>query len=1084
MGFTEDQRKVIEYGKGTLLVEAGPGSGKTTVIVERIKHLIKIKKENGEEIDPESFLVITFTKKATENLKYKLRKELSSEFASKMKVSTIHSFCFDYLKKFSGNKDKYSALTLVDDDASLKKSLFIKKSIEDLGFVKEYSILDYQIPAVVKKFEEYASFKVDTPKLTKWISDSRPIAEDFRDFVKPYRYFSKKRIEDYDVPINKEIDRIKRQLKKVDDEQLKMEKEEEIKELKKKLFKNSWYNATYFKIAESYPEYLDLLDKNNCIDYNVLQSKTYEELKANPLNPYDVIFIDEFQDTDPLQFRIFEILSNNCDYFTAVGDVDQHIYAFRSSYNDFFDEFKSLVHPKSLPLNVNFRSTENIVKLTEEFIAPQRKGNSDKDMKNHRRDCNNHNFLIENSSSEDEAVKIFEIIKYLMENNIISDYSDVAILYRKHSDTTISELINIFTENGIGFSVKGRKDLDKKEEVQTFLKLMWYIVRRTDMGYVPSGDELGELNLKALCGEYFETSFFSLADSTKEYLCRIQDEYYDEVLKREENIVGKNGVIHKLRDRRDLDTLYDIFEGLQLPIVDIEKITDSRDKEFFRQLEIIRNEIKPQKSLKIENSESENPQNEEDNQKPLTIIDLFYKLIALGNLYDYEFEYEEIANLAILTQIISNYESFISETDYRGIFFFLNRTIENYDSYQKEGKGVQLMSIHSAKGLEFPVTFITSLKKGKFPSSNRDPTSDYSNGTANYYTPNEFLEYKTIIDENGDCQNLSIEEENLRDIEEEDRVLYVAMTRAEDLLLLSTIGEVPDQIERIRHRTESFSYDKLSEVEITSGNEKSGEEKEFEDELESLEEPVVLNYSKYTQYLSCPFKFDLSNNLGFVRSGSAKAANRGTVFHNIMEELNLKLIDGEVVDDEELKEIMDNHYKPMFDIEKEPEEYEKFKGHVENYYKKYSLNRETLESEFKFELFIDNYILNGAIDLIYRDTDGEIKILDYKYAEFKEDHIGGYIKQSYIYASALRRIPEYEDYEIKKAIIHFVKDDKQYEVEIDEDKMRAEFEKIEEVSRNIKEGVFEKDPENDKECASCSYRYFCKPKDYANELYE
>lgn len=85
MGFTENQKEVIEHGKGTLLVKAGPGSGKTTAIIARIMHLIN----NGA--DPESFLVITFTNKAADNLKYKLRKELPNETVMKMQISTIHS---------------------------------------------------------------------------------------------------------------------------------------------------------------------------------------------------------------------------------------------------------------------------------------------------------------------------------------------------------------------------------------------------------------------------------------------------------------------------------------------------------------------------------------------------------------------------------------------------------------------------------------------------------------------------------------------------------------------------------------------------------------------------------------------------------------------------------------------------------------------------------------------------------------------------------------------------------------------------------------------------------------------------------
>ena len=104
MEFVGNQKDVIEYGKGTLLVEAGPGSGKTTVIVERIKHLI-----NNEGVKPESFLVITFTNKAADNLKYKLRKELSSEDVLKMQISTIHSFCLEYLKNHCRNKEYYSS---------------------------------------------------------------------------------------------------------------------------------------------------------------------------------------------------------------------------------------------------------------------------------------------------------------------------------------------------------------------------------------------------------------------------------------------------------------------------------------------------------------------------------------------------------------------------------------------------------------------------------------------------------------------------------------------------------------------------------------------------------------------------------------------------------------------------------------------------------------------------------------------------------------------------------------------------------------------------------------------------------------
>ena len=1119
MEFVGNQNKVIEYGKGTLLVEAGPGSGKTTVIVERIKHLIR------EGIDPDSFLVITFTNKAADNLKYKLRKELSNDIVLKMQISTIHSFCLEYLKT-----QKNMALTLIDDDASEKKRLFIQKFRKKLGFNGPSTVLDYQVPAVLKKFGEYTCFNVDSEELLNAISESRVVSEDYINFINSMDYFNKKRIDDHDKPIKSERDKIKHQLKKETDEDLIKEKEEKIDELNEQLFSNAWYNARFLQIIKAYPIYLDLLDEYNYVDYDTLQRKALKELEDDSNTPYKTIFVDEFQDTDPLQFRIFQILKENCDYFTAVGDVDQHIYAFRSSFNDFFDELIRMEHHKLIPLNINFRSTENIVNLTEKFIDPQRKETSEKHMESNGKEYNNPNFLIKNASSEDEASNIFNIIKTLLDNGMAKE-SDIGILYRKHSDKTIASLVELFKNNNINFSIKGQSDLSEQNEVKSLITLMWYIARRTDIGYVPSSDELKELNLKAFCGEYFDTSFFSLDDSTKAYLCKLQDDYYAKVIENENKMFKVNLIkefkddpekcndekeqrklqkklekdkysidqISNVKKREDQDTIYEIFNELQMPTVDIEEISNPKDKEFFEKLEWIREKIESQKTKDSEDEESfdeiidSNSEESEKKEEPLTILKVFYQLIALSNIYDYELSYKEIANLAILTQTISNYESFISDTDFRGVLFFLSSAIESYDSYHNEGNGVNMMTIHGAKGLEFPVTIITSLQRDKFPMIEKDPNRelDYVFPGDTFYTPNECLEYKTILKKNEnekwEHETLSIEEENQLNKEEEDRVLYVAMTRAKDLLILSTIEDAPEQVEWIENQTVPFSFDELNNVVITS---EAKDEEEFEDELEGLEEPVVLNYSRYTQYISCPYKYDLSYNLGFRRFGSAKAANRGSVFHNIMEELNLKLIEGEVVGKEELAEITEKHYKPMFDIEEDPKAYEEFKNNVEKYYKEYSVNRETLEAEFNFELFIDNYVLNGFIDLIYRDSNGELVVLDYKYAKYVEGHIDGYIKQSYIYTLALRQIPEFRDYKISKAIIHFVLGDEQsdkdyqYEVEIDEEVMQKELANLREVSSKISNGVFEKEPEKAENCKQCPYRSFCKSKEFAEELYK
>lgn len=311
---------------------------------------------------------------------------------------------------------------------------------------------------------------------------------------------------------------------------------------------------------------------------------------------------------------------------------------------------------------------------------------------------------------------------------------------------------------------------------------------------------------------------------------------------------------------------------------------------------------------------------------------------------------------------------------------------------------------------------------------------------------------------NGEYRPVTIEEENKATLEEEERVIYVAMTRAADLLIVSSLGELPDRMANIKDCFKPFSFKKLEKVKI---------DKHFEN---SEEEQLVLNYSKYTKFCSCPFKYNLGYNLGFSRPG-AKAANRGTVFHEIMEKVNLKLIEGKKVENDELINIIYEVYGSMFDINQNPEEYGEFKDNVINYYEKYAKEKEVLGAELDFEIDMGEYLLNGAIDLIYKTGENELVILDYKYAEFDENHIDGYIKQSHLYAAAVKEMPEFKDYTIKKAIIHFVLKDHPHIVEINDEDVSNELKGLDEVAKKIKKGNFSKYSDD---CERCVYRIFCK----------
>ena len=358
-----------------------------------------------------------------------------------MQISTIHSFCLEFLK------DRNQIINLIDDDSDERKALFVQKNKVRLGFTGYHIVRNHHFPSIVDKFGEYTNFKVKIDDLIDYVESEKQYSPEYEKFIDENRYFSSKKI-----------------------------KEAELKD--------DWYNARFQQTARAYPEYLKLLDENSMVDYNTLQLKALEELESNGETKYKTILIDEFQDTDPLQYEIFKILLKQADYFTVVGDIDQRIYSFRSTFKDYFDELEQEFETKRISLNCNYRSTKDIVNLTDSFIKYQRFENSKKELKAKNQEYDNPSFLVETEISEkrnekkfgyeEEAHKIVEIIKKLDENGQIKDFSDIAVLYRKHSSNTIAYLIDLLKEAEIPFSVKGRKDLEKQKEIKAIIILWWY----------------------------------------------------------------------------------------------------------------------------------------------------------------------------------------------------------------------------------------------------------------------------------------------------------------------------------------------------------------------------------------------------------------------------------------------------------------------------------------------------------------------------------------------------------------------------------------------------------------------------------
>lgn len=989
----ENQQKVVEYnGNKPLLVEAGPGSGKTRVIIERVKFLI-----NELKVNPSSLLVITFTRKAANELKDRLSEDIPKNIINKMQISTIHSFCLDFLKK-RGN-----VTNLIDDDSGEKRRLFIQKYKYKLGFKNEFYLADYQIPSVINKFDEYTTFKVDIDGLIDYIKQTRPIDKEYVDFVNSFKFFPSKKVRENEK------------------------------------FKKSWYNARFLQTPKAYVKYLELLDLFNAVDYNTVQIKFLESLKENPETQYTNILVDEFQDTDPVQAEIFEILLKNAESFTAVGDVDQSIYSFRGSFRDYFEEFYNKYNAELISLNYNYRSTNNIIRTSEAFIKPQRKEYSKKYLVGARNE-DKASYILESLDPQEEAQKIFNLIKDLKDNGKIRQYSDVAILYRSIvSNKNIPFLIDKFKKNDISYHISGTEDLIESDEVKSILTLFYYIARKLDHSYGMSNLEKEWLNLRAFCGIDFIPKFRKLSVETKRYLMELQENFENDVLKTEKEVyfelTGKKSRKKKFNGvfTRNEDVLIEIFKRVNKPVVDLDLIEDAGDREFFTELEKLRENVFSS-----------------DEEDKLTILEVYYELLNLCGYFDdlvinngdYEFELE---NLSKISRTIFNYESIISANDVRGLFFFLTNVIEGYGISSSDVDGVQLMTVHKAKGLEFPVTIVSSLSEYNFPLAPRDPMreKDNINKDDTFYTPNKFLEYKDCSE--ADEVNLGLAEEN--------RVIYVAMTRAQDILVLSVVGKMPEEICRIsNYFNKNLDLDNIS---VSSVGSKPEENK------------LNLSYSSFADYNNCPWRYNLLNKLHFKVS-QKEVTKMGSIIHEALDVINQEIKDAREISKENMEKIAKDTYYLHGGTD---EEFDDYMDSIFDYYNEIGFDITVVDSEVPFSIDRDNYRFNGAIDLIYKNQNGEYGILDYKNTIFKDYNREKYAQQLLTYILALKNDSKYCDIEITEAKIYAIKSRSLIDFNIDESRLATQKEEIQNTADLINSHEFNKNESS--YCNICEFLKYC-----------
>lgn len=419
------QREAAEFKDGIAAVIAVPGSGKTRTMMERIGILV-----NEYGIPPEHILGLTFTRNAADEMRSRLVPVLG-DLSSRVRLSTIHSFCL-HLLKVEGR---------VFEILSGKEQLVFIKNV-----MKRLRIKDLTVGTVLREISLAKNNIIDPAE-----------------------------------------------------------------------FSDLFYgDKTMMQIANIYQAYEEAKTNKMLLDFDDLLLETYyllrdnDDVRAKYQGSFQSIMVDEFQDTNPVQFEILRLLIRNNgnpdpSSFWVAGDDHQAIYSFTGASVGNILNFQSMFPgSRQFILDLNYRSTPQILRACQNLIQYNVK-QIHKDLKTNNADGNDV-VVLEASNEETEALGVVNEIVDLIERRGYQ-YSDIAVLYRCNFQSRYCE--EAFMQAKIPFHVQNGQTFYDRREVRCLLDYL-RVIRYPD---TDEGDE-ALLNILNVPVRYVSNA---IKDQLKEY---------------------------------------------------------------------------------------------------------------------------------------------------------------------------------------------------------------------------------------------------------------------------------------------------------------------------------------------------------------------------------------------------------------------------------------------------------------------------------------------------------------------------------------------------------------------------------------
>jgi DNA helicase-2/ATP-dependent DNA helicase PcrA len=707
------QREAVETTEGPLLVLAGAGSGKTRVITYRIAYLIE-----HMNVMPESILAMTFTNKAAAEMGERVEKLVGGLSIAKPVISTFHSFCVRILRR---------------DIEALRIPSTVPGQ-PPVGHTKKFVIYDESDQqSVVKSIMKRLG--LDDKQLTPRIVLGR-------------------------------ISWAKNHM--LDPQELYLQSADPKTE----------------KIAHLFEEYRKELRKANALDFDDLLLEATRLLKvATPVREYynsrfQYLLIDEYQDTNRPQYELMRMLAGQRHNVCAVGDEDQSIYSWRGADIRNILEFeKDFPEAKIIRLEQNYRSTQNILQAASSVVANniRRKG---KNLWTSRQGGTKIGYY-EGPDGENEALFAADnIAKYLREAAANGETPRAAVLYRTNSQSRLFE--EAMRRYGLKYKVVGGFSFYERSEIKDLISYLKVIQNPDDSisllrvvntptrgigkGTIETLERLALETGLSLWGAIAEAIRRQLLppralSSLKSFQQLIEDARalqlgtFAEQLEESASVSVEQAPLRQTQGRLSPATAGSPTEP------DADDATDFDPSEFsnhsfdFEAAESDTGESVEAGRLhdsRRDAGATETPggQAAESTVLPSTADLLKFLIDRTGYIKLLEDEdtpeaYSRIENLRELVNAAADSRDRAETLDQ-----FLDHAalIADTDDYDERAQ-ITLMSLHAAKGLEFPLVFLSGLEEGLFPHS------------------------RTMLQPD--------------DIEEERRLCYVGMTRAMDQLILT-----------------------------------------------------------------------------------------------------------------------------------------------------------------------------------------------------------------------------------------------------------------------------------------------------------